>query len=67
MKTFSYSVTYHVEDAGEIYAESEEEAQATIEQQMYAVSQYGGYSIGWDYVDVHELYEIADDGEGEDD
>jgi hypothetical protein len=67
MKTFSYYVTYHLEDSGEIDAEDYEEAQRALEEQMYAVSQTGGYSIGWDYVEYHDLTEIADDGEDDED
>jgi hypothetical protein len=64
MKTFSYYVTYHVEDSGEIEAESYEQAQELIEEQMYAVAP-AGFSVGWDYVKFHELEEIDDDGEGD--
>ena len=66
MKVFSYSVTYHVEDSGTIDAMSYEDARSAIEEQMYAVSP-GGFSVGWDWVDFHELDEIADDGEDDED
>lgn len=67
MKTFSYYVTYHVEDSGEIEAESYEDAQEIIEKQMYVASANHGYSLGWDHVEFHDLEEIADDGEDDDD
>jgi len=66
MKTFSYYVTYHVEDSGEVEASSYDEAQALIEEQMYAVSP-SGFSVPWDYVKFNELHEIDDDGEDDED
>jgi hypothetical protein len=62
MKTFSYSVTYHYEESGEIDAPSYEDAQSMIEELTYVVGE-AGYSVPWDYVQFHELHEIDDDGE----
>ena len=66
MKTFSYYVTYHLEDSGEVEASDYDEAREIIESQMYAVAP-AGFSVGWDWVDFHELDEIADDGEDDED
>ena len=63
MKTFSYYVTYHYEDSGEVEAMSLEDAQSEIENMAYVVGA-SGYSTGWDWVDVHQLDEINDDGKG---
>lgn len=46
MKTFTYSVTYHYEDAGEIQAESYSDAVAQIEESNYVVCD-AGYSVPW--------------------
>jgi hypothetical protein len=62
MKTFSYYVTYHYEESGEVEALSLEEAREAIEDMAYVVGSHG-YTVGWDYVNFHELTEISDDGE----
>lgn len=62
MKTFTYSVTYHYEDAGEIQAESYSDAVAQIEESNYVVCE-SGFSVPWGWVDIHECDEIDDDGE----
>lgn len=66
MKTFSFYAAYHVEDSGEVEAESYDEAVAMIEEQMYAVAP-AGFSIPWDHVQIHELEEIDDDEEDDED
>jgi hypothetical protein len=64
MKTFKYYVTYHYEDSGEVEAGDYNSALAQIENHMSYVVSSEGYSLSWDWVDVHELDEIDDDGKG---
>lgn len=66
MKTFSYYVTYHYEDSGEVQAEDQNSALAQIENDMAYVVSFNGYTVGWDYVKIHEFDEIDDDGEDDD-
>lgn len=64
MKTFSYYVTYHYEDSGEVEATDYDSAVEQIENDMAYVVGASGYSTGWDWVEVHQLDEINDDGKG---
>ena len=66
MKTFSYYVTYQYEESGEVEATDYDAAVEQIENDMAYVVAPEGYTIGWDWVKINELYEIADDGEDED-
>jgi hypothetical protein len=67
MKTFSFYATYHYEDSGEVEAESYEEAVEQIQSEMAYVVAPAGFSVGWDWVDIHECDEIDDDGEDDED
>jgi hypothetical protein len=67
MKTFEFSVTYHYEDSGTIEALTYEDAMDQIENDMAYVCTAAGFSDSWSWVKIDECYEIADDGEDEED
>lgn len=63
MKTFKYYVTYHYEDSGEVQAFDYDSARDEIENNMSYVVAPEGFRLGWDWVDIHDIEEIDDDGE----
>ena len=63
MPTYTYEVFFTASDAGEIFAEDEQEARELIEDMVYAVSNDGGYKMFWDGIDIVSLEEEEEDDE----